>query len=201
MAQAFESSFAIPAISHAERARVTRSTQDLVRRSATTLGMASLWGLAAGSAKPLLALANVYKVPMVIALSLAVAMPAIFVTRRLLRITVSPVALFAAIVASLERGALVLLGFAPLLAVYAYTSQWVAPVLAQVSGVLALMCGGVALRSELSDLDAPRGALGVLGIVAGVALGLSLLQLISLATPVLPVHTSFGAGIDGLFHR
>jgi hypothetical protein len=163
--------------------------------------MAAAWGVAAGSAQPLLALLNVYKVPMVLSLSLLVALPAVFVARSLLRITVPPLELVAAIVTGLERGALVLVGFAPLVAVYAYTSQWVSPLLAQGSGVLALVCGVVSLRSELSKLAAPRGALAALSAVTAVALTLAVVQLISLATPVLPVHTAFSSGIDGILHR
>jgi hypothetical protein len=206
--QATASQAAAAVSPHAERARVTRHAQLLVRRSATTLGMAALWGLAAGSANPMLAVANVYKVPMVIALSVAVTMPAVLATRRLLRLAVPPVELLTAVIASLERAALVLLGFAPLLAVYAYTSQWVAPVLAQASGGLSLVAGAVALRAELRELEVSGAItsrqvteLRVLGVVTAVVLSLSLLQLISLATPVLPIHTSFGVGIDGLFHR
>src|ERR1700753_764983 len=142
---------------HAERARLTRSAQELLRRSATTLGMAALWGLAAGSANLGLAVANVYKVPMVIALSVVVTAPAVLATRRLLGLWVPPLELLTAVIASSWRAALVLLGSAPPLAVYAYPSQWVAPVLAQVSGGLALVAGAVALRSALRELGGSGG--------------------------------------------
>lgn len=184
-----------------ERAAATRHSQSLLRRAGLTLAMAAAWGLAAGSARPALALLNIYKVPMVLSLSLLVALPAILVTRNLLRITVPPIELLTAIVTGLERGALVLIGFAPLIAVYAYTSQWASPVLAQWSGGLALVCGMTSLCLELTKLQAPKSALLLLSMVTSIALGLSLVQLISLATPVLPVHTAFGAGIDGMFLR
>src|ERR1700759_4772110 len=67
-----------------ERAAATRHTQSLVRRAGLTLAMAAVWGFAAGSAKPMLALLDVYKVPMVLSLSVVVALPAVLVTRRLL---------------------------------------------------------------------------------------------------------------------
>jgi hypothetical protein len=91
-----------------------------------------------------------------------------------------------------------LLGCAPLLAVYAYTTLWVAPLLAQGSAMLALACGGLSLRTELSRIEAPRGHVALLGLVAVVTTSLALLQLISLATPVLTLPTIFGGGIDGM---
>src|SRR5205814_5541620 len=62
---------------------------------------------------------------------------------------------------SLYRASLVLLGFAPLLGVYSYTSQWMAPILAQGSALLALACGGVSLRSELARIEGPRLHVGL----------------------------------------
>jgi hypothetical protein len=181
-----------------ERVERSRQQHELILKSLTTLGFGAIWGLAAGSAVPTLALANVYKVPMVIALSVVVALPGVLVARHLLKLEISVQALCAAIVTSLHRSTLVLLGFAPLLGVYAYTSQWVAPWLAQGSALLAMVCGAFSLRSELARLEAPRGPLLLLGFVALVALGLSLLQLITLATPVLTLPTAFGHGIDGV---
>lgn len=180
------------------RAVASRRLYDVLSRALTGLGFAAVWGLAAGSAAPALAVANIYKVPMVLALSAVVALPAVLVTRHLLRINVSAFELCAALINSLYRASLLLLGFAPLLGVYAYTSQWVAPWLAQGSALLALICGVVSLRSELARLDAPRLQLWLLGAVATITLALSLLQLVSLATPVLTLPTVFGSGIDGV---
>jgi len=176
----------------------SRRRHDVLARALGALGFAAVWGLAAGSASPALAIANVYKVPMVLALSAVVALPAVLVARHLLRVAVAPFELCSALVVSLFRASLLLLGFAPLLGVYAYTSQWVAPWLAQGSALLALLCGAASLRSELSRLPAPRLQLWLLGAVATVTLALSLLQLVSLATPVLTLPTVFGSGIDGV---
>lgn len=181
-----------------ERARASRATYDVLAKALGTLGFSAIWGLAAGSALPRLALANVYKVPMVIALSLLVSLPAALVTRHLLRIELLTKDVVAALVVSLFRGSLVLLGVAPLLGVYAYTSQWVAPLLAQGSALLALAVGGASLQSELRRLDAPPRQLVALGVVCVLTLALALLQLITLATPVLTLPTVFGGGIDGV---
>lgn len=186
---------------HTEPSVSSRFAQSLLHRAALTLAMVAAWGFAAGCAKPVLALFNLYKVPMVLTLSVVVTLPAVLVARRLLGIAMSPVVLLTAVVTGLERGAMVLLAFAPLIAVYAYTSQWMSPVLAQWSAGVALTCGLGSLFSEVVQLPGSKAALVALSVVTAVVLGLSLMQLISLATPVLPVHTVFGAGIDGMMHR
>lgn len=180
------------------RSAASRRLHDVLSRALGGLAFAAVWGLAAGSAAPALALANIYKVPMVIALAALVSLPAVLVTRHLLQISVPAFGVLSALVTSLFRASLLLLGFAPLLGVYAYTSQWVAPVLAQVSAVLALACGALTLRAELSRLEGSPAQLLILGAVSTVTVALALLQLISLATPVLTLPTYFGAGIDGV---
>jgi len=197
MAQTMEA-FRVDAGAALQRGPDTRSVHDVLRRALSGLGFAALWGMAAGSAAPALAVANIYKVPMVLALSAVVALPGVLVTRHLLHIAISKFELCAALVTSLYRASLLLLAVAPLLAVYAYTSQWVAPFLAQGSALLALVCGGLSLRSELSRLKAPRLQLWLLGSVTTITLVLALLQLVSLATPVLTLPTIFGSGIDGV---
>lgn len=197
MAQAMEA-FTVNAGIEQERGPDARSVHDVLRRALSALGLAAVWGLAAGSASPALAVANVYKVPMVLALSVVVALPAVLVTRHLLRIAIPKFTLCAALVTSLYRGSLLLLAVAPLLGVYAYTSQWVAPLLAQGSALLALVCGGFSLRSELARLPVPRLQLWLLGSITSLTLALALLQLVSLATPVLTLPTVFGSGIDGV---
>jgi hypothetical protein len=197
LAQTIES-FIEKATTPAARLERTRSLHDTFVRGLSGLGFAALWGLAAGSAAPRLALANVYKVPMVVSLSLLVALPGVFAVRHLLQLQVGKLEIVSALVTSVYRASLVLLGFAPLLGVYAYTSQGVAPLLAQVSALLALGCGGIVLRAELWRFSAPRWQTLVLGAVAVVFVGAALLQLVSLATPVLTLPTVFGGGIDGV---
>jgi hypothetical protein len=187
-----------PTATPAERVATSRALYETFARGLSGLGLAAIWGLMAGAAAPRLALANIYKVPMVVALSLAVALPGVLVARHLLHLAVPARQIVSALVVSMYRASLVLLGFAPLLGVYAYTSQTIAPLLAQVSALLALACGGVALRSELSRLAAARWQLWLLGGVAGVTVTLALLQLVSLATPVLTLPTVFGSGIEGV---
>lgn len=197
LAQTIEG-FIETATTPAARLERTRSLYDTFAHGLSGLCFAAVWGLAAGSAAPWLALANVYKVPMVLSLSLLVALPGVLVARHLLKLEVGKLEVVTSLVNSVYRASLVLLGFAPLLGVYAYTSQSVAPLLAQASALLALLCGGVVLRSELARLRASRWQLVVLGAVAAAFIGAALLQLVVLATPVLTLPTVFGSGIDGV---
>jgi hypothetical protein len=197
MAQLIESFTSSPSPVLA-RVETSRKTYQILLRSLKGLGLAAVWGLSAGAAAPALALANVYKVPMVLALAAVVSLPAVLVARHLLRISIPALDICGALVTSLYRAALLLAGFAPLLGVYAYTSQWFAPVLAQGSALLSLVVAGFSLRHELSRIDGPSSDLFWLGVITCLTLGLALLQLVSLATPVLSVPTVFGHGIDGM---
>jgi len=197
MTQVFEA-FAGKLETPAARSDVLRKSHGVLRYAILTLVFAAVWGLAAGAGSPSLALANLYKVPMVVTLSTLVALPAILTTRHLLDLRPSPLDVIAALTKSLFRASLVLLSFAPLVAVYAYTSQWFSPILAQISGGLAILCGALSLHAQLVRLEGTRPRLLVLTAVSVVALGLALLQLIAIATPILSVPTVFGAGIDGV---
>ena len=182
----------------AERAEKSKQLHDILLRALKGLGYSALWGLAAGAATPAIAVANVYKVPMVLALAALASLPTVLVARHLLQVEVSRADLCGALIKSMHRAALLLAGFAPLLAVYAYTSQWFAPVLAQITAGLALICGAVSLRYELGRVEGPRAHVLWLGLITCVTVGLALFQLVALATPVLTVPTMFGHGIDGV---
>jgi hypothetical protein len=182
----------------AARTHALQKSQRLLRYAIFALVFAAIWGIAAGAGSAPLALANLYKVPMVVTLSTLVALPAILTTRHLLELRCTPLEIVAALTKSLFRAGLVLLSFAPLLAVYAYTSQWFAPVLAQISGGLAILFATLSLYRELGKLDGSQRRLLVLTAISAITLGLALLQLIAIATPILSVPTVFGAGIDGV---
>jgi hypothetical protein len=198
MTQVLESYVEMASTGALARVADARARYDLALRALTGLAFGSVWGLAAGAAAPLHALANVYKVPMVVALTALVALPAVLVARHLLRIETSKLLLVTTLVNAIYRALLLLLGCAPLLAVYAYTSQWVAPLMAQSSAAAGLLVGGFSLVYDLKQLEGPRGQVALLGLITTVFMGLSLLQLISLATPILTMPTAFGAGIDGV---
>jgi hypothetical protein len=66
LAQILES-FVDAAATPVERVATTRTLYDTFARGLGALGLTAIWGLMAGAAAPRLALANVYKVPMVVA--------------------------------------------------------------------------------------------------------------------------------------
>ncbi len=200
MEQVFET-FAGKLETPTARSEALRGGQDLLKHLLLTLACAAVWGLAAGAGSPALALANLYKVPMVIVLSALIALPAILTARHLLELPCTPLEVLAALAKSLFRASLVLLAFAPLLAVYAYTSQWFSPFLAQLSGGLAILFAIGKLRVELSKLGGAPQRLFALTAVSAVVLCLAGLQMIAIATPILAVPTVFGKGIDGVTSR
>jgi len=85
----------------------TRAQQTMLAIAALGVGLvlSSLWGLAAGSASPALAMANAYKVPMVILLSALTALPAGLVALRLTnaKLRAADLALYAAKQTGRER--------------------------------------------------------------------------------------------------
>ena len=88
----------------------SRSHQIVVTISAlfAALVLAAFWGLAAGSTSATLALANAYKVPMVIVLSALTALPAGLVALRLTNASLPAEQLVTAFVTSIFGGTLVL---------------------------------------------------------------------------------------------
>jgi hypothetical protein len=104
---------------------------------------AAVWGLAAGSRSAGLALANVYKVPMVVLLSCAFAAPAGLLAWRLSGTRVRGSDLALGFSGGVFGGTLVLAVFAPLIALYYHSSAWAGPVLGLGSVGLALLTGTI----------------------------------------------------------
>jgi hypothetical protein len=162
------------------------------------LALASVWGIAAGSLSLGLAAANVYKLPMVVLLSALSALPPALIAWFLLEIKDSPLDLVEAHARGLLWAGLMLGAFAPLLALYAHTSATVAPLLLQGSAALALIVGAAAAIRALYRGGSSKGRrLVALTVALAVQLA-ALLQLIALASPILPVPTRFSRGIDGI---
>ncbi|MCA9685186.1 MAG: hypothetical protein KC431_02285 [Myxococcales bacterium] len=169
-----------------------------------SVAFAGIWGLAAGSTALPLALANLYKVPMVVLLSALSAVPVGLLSARLMGSEMRPADLILGLSASVFAGTLVLAVLSPLVAVYYHTSAWAGPTLALGSAALAtLVSVGLFLRASLAS--APREArLGavVLPVSAVAIMELAVMvQLIAMASPILPEETRFDGGIDQLVQR
>jgi hypothetical protein len=167
---------------------------------ASGLVLAAIWGLAAGSATPALALAGLYKVPMVILLSAITALPAGLVTLRLTNAPLAASELASAFATSIFGGSLVLATLAPLVAVYYHTSAKAGVPLALGSVFVALGTASLLFgRAVARRLPEQRGR-SLLAVVILVAIFLAaLLQFVALASPIIGVHgTALDGGFDGL---
>jgi hypothetical protein len=176
-----------------------RRLQLVVFALLASLLFAGAWGMAAGSQTTGLAIANLYKVPMVVLLSCAFAAPAGLVTWRLSGAPIRGSDLALGFSGGVFGGTLVLAVLAPLVALYYHSSAWAGPMLGIGSAMLALVTGTVMfVRGTMRRL--PHGASKV-AVLAPVAVTLAmmlltLLQLAAIAAPIFPERTPFSGGID-----
>jgi len=165
----------------------------------SALAIGALWGAAAGSVSTGLAVANLYKVPMVILLSSLSALPAGLLAWHALS-RQSAASFLVAHARGMLGGALILGACAPLVALYSHTSALSGPVIAQVSVIAALVSGAAtfawaALKGAVPRERPRRVPAVALCVLIQLA---AALQLNVLAAPILPVPTAFSGGIDGL---
>ncbi len=168
-----------------------------------TLGalvFASLWGAAAGSCVLGLALGNLVKVPLVVLLSAVAAAPLGIVAWKLVGEETSATDLLLAHARSLFAGSLLLGTLVPIVALYYHSSAFAGPLLADGTALVAVVLGAVVFQRLA--LRAPGARKNVVGfVVPGVILGVqaaAMLQLVALASPILPDPTMFRHGVDGI---
>ncbi|HEY0253436.1 MAG TPA: hypothetical protein VGC41_18005 [Kofleriaceae bacterium] len=167
---------------------------------AAGLVLSAIWGAAAGSSSASLAIANLYKVPMVILLSAITALPVGLVTLRLTNAKLAGTELASAFATSIFGGTLILATLAPLVAIYYHTSEKAGVPLAIGSVFVALATASILFaRAVARRLEGQRGA-SLLAVVILVAVFLAaLLQFVALASPIIGVHgTALEYGFDGL---
>jgi MFS family permease len=181
-----------------------RRLQLMMTAGLSSLLFAALWGLAAGSASLGLAVANLYKVPMIVLLAASFSVPAGLLALRVsgadYRVSDLMISFFTAVFS----GSLVLGVLSPLVALYYHTSAWAGPFLGMGSAFLALgVAGFVFVRATLrrrSPQTQPV-ALALPTVVMVVMNAACLLQLVALASPILPEATIFESGVDGVIAR
>ena len=177
----------------------SRRLQLVVFALLASLVFAAVWGLAAGSQSAGLAVANLYKVPMVVLMSCAFAAPAGLLAWRLSGTRVRGSDLALGFAGSVFGGTLVLAVLAPLVALYYHSSAWAGPVLGLGSAGLALFAGTLMfVRGVIRRLEpGTKKRTVLLPVAVTVAMQLlTLLQLASLASPIFPERTAFSGGID-----
>ncbi len=182
----------------------SRSQQTMLTILALFAGLAlsALWGLAAGSTSASLALANAYKVPMVILLSALTALPAGLVALRLLDAPLPGHQLVGAFASAIFGGTLVLATLAPLVAIYYHTSSKAGLPLALGSVFVALATASLLFaRAVMRRLaDHPRRTSSLIAVVILVVLFLAaLLQFVGMASPIIDAGTRFDGGFDAVF--
>jgi hypothetical protein len=164
-----------------------------------SLVLALLWGVAVGVRVPHLMLANVWKVPLVVFLSSAFAIPAGLLTWKLSGAQCRASDLLLGFASGVFTGTLVLAVLGPIVALYYESSAWAGPVLAQIAIAVALLAGTVAFgRGVVARLQGNRRTVLLALAVFKVVQIATLLQLIALVAPILPERTHLDRGIDGL---
>jgi hypothetical protein len=163
------------------------------------LALASLWGIAAGSESGALAVANAYKVPMVILLSALTALPAGVVVLRLTNARLGAAELAGAFATSIFGGTLVLATLAPLVAIYYHTSSKAGLPLALGSVFVALATASLLFARAVARRVSERKSLIAVGVLVALFLA-ALLQFVALAAPIIGTHgTAFDGGFDRVF--
>lgn len=190
--------------------RLSRAQETMlaVLAVAASLALSAIWGVAAGSASASLAVANAYKVPMVVLLSALTALPAGLVALRLTNAKLPAAELASAFAASIFGGTLVLATLAPLVAIYYHTSSKAGVPLALGSVFIALASAtllfarAVKQRVTASCAGAGRGAsLIAVGVLVAVFVA-ALMQYVAVASPIIgEFGTRFDGGFDTMFTR
>jgi hypothetical protein len=183
---------------------VTRAHHTMIAVTAIlgALLLAALWGLAVGSSSASLALADVFKVPLVILLSALTALPVGLVALRLTTAEVRGYELAGAFASSIFGGALILATLAPLVAIYYHTSSRAGVPLALGSvfvalGVASLLFVRAVGRTVVGRPGRKATLFGAAVLV--VVFVAALLQFVALAAPIIGVGTHFDGGFDAVF--
>jgi hypothetical protein len=179
----------------------SRRLQLVIVAFLASLLFAAAWGMAAGSQAARLAVANLYKVPMVVLLSSAFAAPAGLLAWRLSGSKIRGTDLALGFSAGVFGGTLVLAVLAPLVALYYHSSAWAGPVLGFGSALLALATGTfMFVRGTMRRVPSGASKMRVLlpVFVTLTMQVLTLLQLAAVAAPIFPERTPLSGGIDHL---
>jgi Ni/Fe-hydrogenase subunit HybB-like protein len=163
--------------------------------------LSAIWGAAAGSKMPTIAVANTYKLPIILLAALAAALPGALLAWKLGATPGKASRLVLPACVGVFAASLVLAVAAPILALYYHSSEWAGPLLAQGSVVAAIAVGLLTFVRALFVLDEEdtdrRTFILPICVLSGTHLA-ALLQLIALWSPLLPERTHFDRGIDQL---
>jgi hypothetical protein len=180
----------------------SRRLQLVIAALLLSLFFALLWGVAVGVRSQHLMLDNTWKVPLVIFLSSAFAVPAGLLTWKLSEAKCRATDLLLGFSSGVFTGTMVLAVLGPVVALYYESSQWAGPVLAEIAITIALATGTVVFsRGVFKRIEGSKRSVMLPIAVFKVVQIATLLQLIALVSPILPEHTHVDRGIDGLAHQ
>lgn len=184
-------------------ARARRIRLALVATLATAAA-AAVFGLAAGVGQFSLAVSNVFSVPMVVLFSGVAALPGGALAVKLTGAELGGTDLLMSLVAAIFTGALVLGASAPVVGLYYLTESTLsghigmaAAIVAEVVAIWVFFRAAMTRRAEgvrRRDILVPVTVVAVIQVVCVV-------QLVGIASPILPETTPFTAGMEGLVAR
>ena len=175
-----------------------RRAQLVIAALMLSLLFAALWGIAIVAARqPHMIGANALKLPMIVLLSAIFAAPAGLLTWKLSGAQCRASDLMLGFTSGIFSGTLVLAVLSPIVALYYASSVWFGPVLAQGAIALGLLIGSVVfVRGVLKRMTGSRRTVILPIAVFKVMQIATLLQLVAIASPLLPERTTFDQGID-----
>ncbi len=188
--------------SSAERVQLT------ILALAAALICGAIWGLGAGSSAFSLALANTWKVPLVLLMSIATALPASVLAFKIFGAKTSPSEVTLSIATGVFAGSAMLAALSPLVGIYYLTSTHVGPIVAMGTVGLGLLTAMFVMARNTIRVgrqrSEPRTAIWVrlipVAIFCVLQLG-TLMQCVHLTDGMLPEQTFFDDGIDGMVKR
>lgn len=184
-----------------EAAGTARRVDLVLQAGLATVGLAAVYGLAAGSTDLGLALGNIYKVPMVILLSSLCAVPVALLTWKLSSAPNKATDLLLGVASGNLAAALVMAALAPVVALYYHTSSWLGGTLALGVATLATGVGMFTLARAVfarAPEMASKLAVGLPLLVLMVTQIATLVQFIHVASPIIPEVTVFDGGADAM---
>mgnify|MGYP006280030331 CR=1 FL=1 len=172
----------------------------LAAAAATALASA-LFGVAVGCTDTGLLLGNIYKVPMVVILSALAALPAGLLAGKLMETEMDTSHIITSLASANFTGSLVLLAAAPVVALYYLTgsafSGHIGLAAAFIAEIVAAWIFFRAANERRPEEVKKREIFLPLLVIMSIQV-IALVQMIGIASPILPEVTPFSHGFDGL---
>lgn len=184
-----------------EREGAARRIRLGIAAAAATALASAVYGLAAGIVEPSLAASNLLKVPLVVVLSAVAALPAGMLAGKLMETDFELTDIVTSLVSANFTGSLVLLAAAPVVALYYLTGSTFSAHIGLAVGILAeIVAIWVFFRAahERRPEETKRRHIFLPLAVTSLVQLVVLVQLLDIASPILPEITPLTQGMEGL---